>query len=236
MKNKVSDTKNMQRLWLALGRLEDMTRNVPVMTLLSAPPGFGKTTATVAAVVALDAVFVRANSTATASSILEDICFELEIDGKGRNNAKFKRIVRALKAKPRPLFIDEIDRIVNDFKALEVLRDIHDIANVPVALIGTEDLQRKVSIYPQLSSRVLQHIVFKPCDLADAALVAKDLCEVDVAEDLIKKMHKRTNGVIRLIVIALTNFESFARNNGWKSITAEQWGDRPMFLDDKGGE
>jgi len=230
---KLVQTKNVQRLHMALEKLNGRQKAIPGLGLLSGPTGAGKTTALVGAVVAFDAVFVRANAATNFTGLLDALCFELSIDSHLRNAAKVDAITRGLRAKPRPLFIDEADYIVRDYRMLEVLRDIHDGTGVPVMLIGMEGIESKIGRIPQVARRIAQHIVFKPCDLADAALIAKELCEVEVAPDLIKKMHLHTNGSIGHIVIALAHFESLAKDNRVKSIDADMWGDKPMFLGDK---
>lgn len=230
---KLVQTKNVQRLHLALGKINGRRKTIPGLGLISGPTGAGKTTALVGAVVTYDAVFVRANAATNFSGLLDAICFELSIDSHIKNTAKVDAIMRSLRVKPRPIFIDEADYIVRDFRLLEILRDIHDATDVPVILIGMEGIESKIGKIPQVERRVSQHIIFKPCDLADTALVAKELCDAEIAPDLIAKIHAHTNGSIGHIVVALAHIEAFARDSGLKRIDAAQWGDRPMFLGDK---
>jgi DNA transposition AAA+ family ATPase len=180
-----------------------------------------------------DAVFVRASAVTNVSSLLDDICFEIGIESHHVNATKLRMITEALRNKPRPLFIDEADYCVQNGRMLEVLRDIHDTANVPVMLIGMEGIGHKLVRHPQFARRISQMLEFKPCDLADTVLTAKQLCEIELEAALVERMHQQTKGSIGHIVIALSQFEELARDNGWKRLTLAQWGDRPMFLGDK---
>ena len=232
MKFKLVKTKNVQRLHSALEELKGRNCAMPGLGLLFGRTGAGKTTALFSAIGIFDALFVRADAVTSLSSLLDSICFELTIDSLRTNPQKLGAIREALRERPRPLFVDEADYLTKDGRMLEVLRDIHDTTGIPVILIGMEAVERKLTRHPQFARRISQRIEFNPCDLADTALVAKELCEVAVADDLLKKMHSRAKGSIGHIVVALSLFEEMARDNGWAGICAEQWGSRPMFLGD----
>jgi DNA transposition AAA+ family ATPase len=204
---------------------------IPKIVAIIGHTGAGKTTGIGACLGAHDAVLITAWSDMSLPSMLRAIAFELGVDGGRSKDECFTAIVRSLKDSGRALFVDEADYLSG--KMLMALRDIHDAARVPVIVVGMENFERKLSRYPQFAGRVSQRVEFKACDLADAALLTKDVCEVGVAPDLVKAMHGRTKGHIRLMTVALAHFESMALDNGWKAINAETWGGRPMFLGDK---
>jgi len=116
---------------------------------------------------------------------------------------------------------------------LDTLRDIHDTTGVPVILVGMDGIERKLVRHPQFARRITQRVVFTPCDIDDTQLVVRELCEVEVAPDLVTKIHTHTKGSIGLIAVALSQIESFAKGYQWKSISVDQWGPRPLFLGDK---
>jgi len=206
----------------------------PKIALVYGVPGLGKTDAAKAAALDCGAAFIRANGVMTLSSMLSAICHALGIEPKYRQAAKFNDICECLLAEPRPLFVDEADYLARDGRMLDVLRDIHDIAGIPVILVGMDQADRKLARNRQFASRVSQRIEFAPCDMADAAALAGGLCEVEVARDLLKALHKKSKGSARLIVVALAELERFAKGHGLKRITSKEWGGRPMFLGDKG--
>jgi len=186
MKFKLVRTKNVQQLHAALSELRTRNRAVPGLGLLFGRTGAGKTTALASAVGMFDAIFVRSSAVITMSSLLDLICFELSIEPPTIRARRYKAICESLTERPRPIFVDEADYLTRDGRMLEVLRDIHDAANVPVILIGMDSMEHKLAKHPQFARRISQRIEFRPCDMADTALVFKELCEVDVANDLLE--------------------------------------------------
>ena len=233
MKHITVKTKNVTKLHGILGELEDRNASIPGLALLTGKSGAGKTTAIASAIGIFGAVYVRAYAVTTYSSLLDSIVYELGLEAKTRNAVKVQAIIDSLRDTPKPLFVDEADYLARDGRMLEILRDIHDATKVPVVLIGMEGMERKILRYPQVSRRVSQKLEFRPCDLEDAELAARELCEVEVGADLVARMHKAAKGSIGHIVIALTKFEELARDSGLARICLEQWGDRPMFLGDR---
>ena len=231
MRYQLVPVKNVLLLHSALEALSQRSSGVPGLGLIHGRTGAGKTTALASMVARTSAVFVRAHSAITLSSLLDAICFELRVEGRvGRNNEKFRLICEALQNEPRPIFIDEGDYLLHDIRMLEILRDIHDTEQVPVLLVGMAGIERKLVHRPQFARRISQRIEFHPCDLEDARMVANTLCEVDVKEDLLVLMHKKAQGCIGHMVVALAQFEAMAKGNRWESMDAKRWGDRTMFL------
>jgi len=227
-------TKDVKRLFAALVALRDRNRALAGLGLLVGVTGTGKTTALGAAVAMFNAVYVVADSAVTMTSLLSEICTELGFEPPRSPAQKLKEIVSHLRERPRPIFVDEADRLTHDSRILEVLRDIHDLSGVPVMLIGMDRFERKLLRHPQFARRITQRIEFGSCDLDDTTRVTQELCEVEVAPDLIAKMHLRTKGNLGLMMNALDKFEAMARDNNWKVITAEQFGSQAMYLGDRG--
>ncbi len=231
MRYQLVPVKNVLMLHSAMEALRERSEGVPGLGLIFGRSGAGKTTALASMVAKTGAVYVRAYAAITLSALLDLLCFELQVEGRlGKNSEKFKLICGALQAYPRPIFVDEGDYLLHDRRMLEILRDIHDTEGVPVLLVGMAGIERKLVNQPQFARRISQRIEFQACDLEDARLVADTLCEVHVEEDLLRLMHKRAQGCIGHMVVALAQFEAFAKGNRYTTLTAAQWGDRTMFL------
>jgi len=230
MRAKIVNTENRMMLIKTLTRLRIRGAAVPGICLVHGATGSGKTTALASAVAAYDAAFVRAEAMGCAGSLLDDICFELGVAAPYRNAAKFKAITSELKRKPRPLFVDEVDYLLRESRQLEMLRDLHDSTGVPIILIGMEEIEKKLLNYPQLTRRISNRLHFGPCDLADAQLLASELCEVEIEPELLAKMHGKAQGCIGLMVLALSLFEAQAKEEGQKRIGIADWGGQDMFL------
>jgi len=232
MKNIVVPVKNISRLLTASSALLTRTLGTPGMGLIYGRSGYGKTTATAWFVNQCNGVYIRAFATWTATSMLKNILKELALEAKGRSADMVEQIVDNLKITGRPLFIDEFDYLVEDKRMTETLRDIHDMSSIPIILIGMSGVERKVQVRDQFVNRIAQWVEFKPADYADAGELCKQLCEVEVKDDLLRKLYQSSGGVIRLIVIGLDAIERKAKVLGKKSINSVDWGKADFFLSD----
>ncbi|RUT01698.1 hypothetical protein DSM107010_64430 [Chroococcidiopsis cubana SAG 39.79] len=91
-------------------------------------------------------------------------------------------------------------------------------------------MEKKIANRKIVAGRISQWVKFQPCDLEDTRLLAKELCEIDVHEDLLVKLHELSNGSIRLITVGLSRMEAFTKAQRWQSISAQQWSGQPFFL------
>lgn len=224
MKHRIVPVKNVGRLAEAGTALINRAPGMPGMGLVYGATGYGKTTAITWFVNQCHGVYVRALAAWSPAAMLRAILRELDTDAVRPSCAGMvEQIIEKLAISNRPLFIDEVDYIVEDRKMSETLRDLHDLASVPVILIGMAGIQRKIVNRQQLTGRLAQWVEFKPCDFEDIRAVAQELCEVEIREDLLRKMHKQTGGSIRLAVVGLARIEGFAKARGLASIGGEEW-------------
>jgi hypothetical protein len=162
--------------------------------------------------------------------MLQDISIELSIDPPSLPAKMLTAVKEQMKLSRRPLFIDEADYLFHHPKMLQVARDIHDLTELPVWLIGIDGVEKKIANRKIVAGRISQWVKFQPCDLEDTRLLAKELCEIDVHEDLLVKLHELSNGSIRLITVGLSRMEAFTKAQRWQSISAQQWSGQPFFL------
>ena len=237
MKNKIAQVSNIKMLWHAFETLRARAAGVPGICLICGMAGFGKSVSVtwLAVQPMVNAVFVRAQATWTARAMLEKIMLELDAEPLTRNSAMVDYIVRELTRTERPLIVDECDYLVEHGgrrldQMIDTLRDIHDLSSVPLILVGMKDFQRRVTRKEQLARRVVQWVEFQPTDLKDARIVADEICEVQVADDLLASLHKNAAGSIGRIVVGLAKIENFARQRGKPSVALADWGDRPFSI------
>ena len=179
-----------------------------------------------------NAVFVRALAVWTPSAMLEALR-ELNVRGRQSSCSRMAMaIVERLAAANRPLFIDEADYLLDRQRMTETLRDLHDMASVPVILIGMAGIQHKIGLRRrQLAGRLMRWVEFQPADLADTVALADGLCDIKVAEDLVARIHEETAGLVRHIVVGLAQIETFARKHGLSTVRAKDWpSDRSLFI------
>ena len=232
MRNSIAHVKNIQMLATAADALSTRAPGTPGIGLIWGPSGFGKTTATAWLANQQNAVYVRAWPTWTPTSMLGAIMEELGVQQLGRTAPMIRSIVQALSADARPVFIDEADYLADKTILLETLRSLHDVSASPLILIGMRDFQRRVMHRDQLAGRISQWVEFQPADLADARVLAEEVCEVKVADDLIERLHKAASGSMRAMVVGLARIEQFARKKGLNKVTLTEWADRPFTLGD----
>lgn len=114
------------------------------MGLVTAPSGACKTSTVEAARLRNPgAVVIRANITGRSSGrILRAIAREIGTRVVGASDEIFDRIISELKGTSRPIIVDEAQRLGDT--GVEVLRDIHDVAGVPVVFFATDDFSLMV--------------------------------------------------------------------------------------------
>jgi AAA domain-containing protein len=153
--------------------------------------GRGKTCATANLAVRLGAGHVTELPFWGPLAMVGKICEELNLKPLARCAPMFDAIARELTMRPRPLFVDESDCIADQKKLVETLRILHDLTAVPLILIGMGEFRAKVKRRPQLERRILREAEFRPSTLADSRLMASELAEVKLADDLVEVLHRQ---------------------------------------------
>lgn len=236
MRYTVVPVKNITKLAQAGDALIHRGPGEDGMGLIYGDAGAGKTTACAWFRNRTDGIYVRAMALWTPVAMLEAIATELGLPGSHRAAQMMTTIIDALRKRPRPIMIDEADYVIDYGKRMvETLRDLHDFSKSPVILIGMTGIERAVLSRKQLSDRILRDVHFKPCDLEDARMMAAALCEVEVEEDLLAELHKRSKGSPRQMVVGLSRIEDKAKAQGRDRINLAQWGGAKLFLADAQG-
>lgn len=223
MRSKIVPISNIMKLSEASNALINRAPGMPGMGLIEGQTGYGKSTAAAWQIVKVNGAYVRAIAVSTPSSLLEAICKELGIARRATHAATIEDIVQKLSETGRPLFVDEADYLVSKHRLIDTLRDIHDLSSVPVVLIGMHGFRRKITSMPQLTGRIAQWVDFEASTIEDAQLLARELAEVTIAADLVRKLHAATHGSVRLIVNGLSRIEHFAKSRGLDKIGLGDW-------------
>lgn len=223
MRYKIVPVKNIARLSEASHALIERSLGMPGMGVIWGDTGAGKSTAAAWLNTQVHGVYVRARKLSTPSSFLGSILRELDIEPKLTCAAMVDQIVERLAQTGRPLMVDEADYVAEKATLTETLRDIHDLSTVPVILIGMKGIQRKLDTRRQISGRLAQWVEFAPMDAEDARLVADQLCEVQVADDLLFDLLAKAGGEIRRVVVGLARIEQLAKARGMGSMAAADW-------------
>jgi hypothetical protein len=234
MKSVVLPIANVSRLQAAGDALMNRPHGMPGIGLVWSPTGYGKSTATCWFCIARNGVYVRALRLWSAKTMLTTIARELDVAAKGTNAAILDAIVDALTITQRPLFIDEADYLMDKRALIDTLRDIHDLSTVPVVLIGEPSIEKEIKHNARFAGRISQWVKFEGLDMSDARMIARENCEVAVADDLLQRLYtaacpKDRNGnltggaEVRRLVVGLSEIEKLARKKGLTVMEDLDW-------------
>lgn len=226
MRSRIVPIKNIARLTAAAKALTSRAPNAPGMGLVEGETGYGKSTAIAWLANQQPSIYVRAMAVWTPSAMLAAMLRELRQPAAGSCAAQVERVIEALADGGQTVFLDEADYVVNSSRMTETLRDLHDVAAVPVVLIGMAGIDQRLAHRKQLTGRLAQHVRFAGLDMEDTALLARELAEVEIAEDLLARIHTESRGSVRLTVVALARTEQIARQRGLSLVREADLGKR----------
>ena len=133
---------------------------------------------------------------------------------------------------PRPLIIDEMDHIVKK-SMVDLIRDIHDGARIPILMVGMETLLSDLRTWQQFHRRIIRATQALPADAADALKLRDVYCRPGlVSDDLADHFRASCGGVAGYITINLEQACVLAASAGKASIDRAWWAERPVFTGD----
>lgn len=142
------------------------------MGLIIGPAGVGKTmTLKCAESVYAGSIYLRILQTSRSPyGLIRDLIHRLNLSARGSGTEQLRLIVNHLRGTDRPILVDEAHQMRET--ALDVIRDIHDAAEVPIILCGTKTLRENVDdsavFFGQFRSRIVAQ-----CDVTELALKPK---------------------------------------------------------------
>ena len=215
--------KNVAALMTMITTLQGRPEGLPGLGVGSGFSGYGKTFASLYAQNTLGAVYVEHRSYWTAKTFCTYLLHEL---GNARPRGTIAQMMDEIieriggEDQSRPLLIDEADKLV-DRGNIELVRDIYETTQVPVILIGEELLPHKLEGFERVHNRVLDWVLFQPCDAEDTQHLADLICpQIGIAEDLLAALRNDTGGNARRIATSLHEVARIARNAGIDSMDA----------------
>ena len=206
-----------------IGLVENMInkpKNIPKMGLVYGEPGLGKSQTALWLACKYDGIYLRASNLMTGRWLLEEMVKELDEIPRFLTSDNFNIVVKKLKQNPQIIFIDEIDYLMNNYKTIETLRDIHDETNCPIIFIGMGLAHRKLERYKHLYDRFSEILKFETFGVNDLSQIISNLSEVPFTPDAIEYIHTKYNR-FRQIVQLINQIETIAKGNNLKEITRE---------------
>lgn len=220
MKKAFVKNSNYDALMIGVKSVEQRGAREASFLLVTGPAGLGKSAAVDKFAVESNAVHLRAKATWTKRALLDEAAESLRVSKVGRNQEVQARLISAIGAKQIPIILDEAEFTVGSTAAmLECVRDISDITETIVVLVGMEQIEMKIARYPQIASRIAHVVTFRPATIEDVSQAVKQLSEVDFADDLIAELHRQSEGKMRLIINGIATLERFGKANGRAQVT-----------------
>jgi AAA domain len=223
MRNKLVQTANVKQLVAAQTALTSRAPGQPGIGVVYGPAGFGKSAAVRWLATLKSGIFVVALHLMTARSMLATLVTEAGGQPVWCAMGMFNFLREELKSRPRPIFIDEGDAIVDKLVLTETLRQLHDLSGVPLLLVGMGSFRRKLSMRPQLERRILHEVEFSALTAADAQLMATELSEVRLSDDLVRELHRRSGGSHGLFCNELERAEAFGKRARRSTLSLEDY-------------
>ena len=213
-------TQNVKNFIGLVENLINKPKNIPKMGLVYGEPGLGKSQTALWLACKYDGIYLRASNLMTGRWLLEEMVKELDEIPRFLTSDNFNIVVKKVKQNSQIIFIDEIDYLMNNYKTIETLRDIHDETGGPIIFIGMGLAHRKLERYKHLYDRFSEILKFETFGINDLSQIIGQLSEIPFAPDAIEYIHTKFNR-FRQIVQLINQMETFAKDNNLAEINME---------------
>jgi len=167
-------------------------------------------------------VFLRMQTIWRTSELefLRALCRELGIlSAPGRKGPAFMAIVDTLIADPKPIFLDEVEKLPKYF--LDVIRDISDLSTAPVILIGEEELVSYMKMNRRVWSRTYQALEFLPISKPDIITYFREASGLSIDSEVADVFHTASGGDFRIVRRSLIALAQIANAKQTDQITVD---------------
>jgi len=213
-KGTLAPLKNVAAMLTLAERLIERAPHLPGLGVFNGYSGYGKTFAAIYLQNKKDALRVEIGDSWTRLTLIRAIMKELGVhDPKGTVPKLTEMAIERL-AMPGhpPLLIDEADKAV-DKGFIEIIREIHEATQVPIILIGEEELPSKLQRSERTHNRVLEWVAAQPCDLEDTQLLARLFVPegLSYSDDFLERNRHKSAGRARRITVNIEKAIEWAR-------------------------
>ena len=110
---------------------------------------------------------------------------------------------------------------MNNFKTIEILRDIYNDINSPIIFVGMGLTHKKLARHKHLFDSFWGIVKFETFSINDLKQIFDQLSEVPFTPDTIEFIHKKYNS-FRQTVQLVNQLEKVAKDNNWTEITFDK--------------
>lgn len=227
MKNQTVEINAITQVFGLYGAIQN-TRNER-FALVHGLPGVGKTSAALELNATEPTCYLSCFPGWTPLQFCNALANALGLEQKPSLGKVLKPIIDHLFVSKLTLIIDEADYLTTNYTVLETLRAIHDQAQIPIILIGMPQIYSKIRNHYQLVDRISFFVEIKPCDFHDTKTFIQEQSDIEISEDLMRKMYEESSGNPRLLKRYILNLEETAQSFDLKTLTLEQWGNKSFL-------
>ena len=203
-------TNNVRNFIGLVENLQNKPQNIPKMGLVYGEPGLGKSQTALWLTCKYDGIYIRASNLMTSRWLVEEIVREMDELPRYLTSDNFNVVISKLSQKPKIIFVDEIDYLMNNYKSVETLRDIHDKTDCSIVFVGMGLAHRKLERYKHLYDRFSEIVKFETFGVNDLSQIFSQLSEIPFTPESIEYIHKKYNR-FRQIVQLINQMEIFAK-------------------------
>ena len=156
------------------------------------------------------------------AGFLQALCRELGVaNPPKRKDAAFFSVLDCLMEDPRPVFIDEPEKLPSSY--LNLFRDLTDMTAVPFIMVGEEEIEPWMKRHRRVFSRTFQRLEFDRIEVSDVILYAGEATggQVKLSPDQAGRIHADADGDFRMVKRSLLNLVHVLNSNNTAKATDE---------------
>lgn len=222
MKNTFVPLTNTQAFLAGFEAVEERGASENCFMIVDGSPGFGKTSTAQWFATQNNLPFLRAKREWRPSWMLRELLDTVQTGHQHSYEKMYRQVIEELgkrsaiaqvEERPFAVIVDEADHVIGSSALIETLRDISDMIEIPILLIGMRQIKERLGRFPQVASRVEggAHVRFKPLTEADTRALIAARCDCEVADDLADLLHRKAGGFAREVLAGLSSIERVGR-------------------------
>lgn len=221
-------TENDRRFRAALDLKSRRAASESTMLVVHGRAGDSKTSTLRNWAASTNAVMLTAHPGWTVRRMMIELADRLDVVVKG---AWEEALQERIAADEIPIVVDEAGFALADNAAcIERLRAVTDKSGTPLVLVVMERDMARLRQHDQITSRATL-CPFAPATLTDVRAACTQLAEIEIADDLVERIHRDSGARMRLVLEAISIAERVGVAEGKKRVVAADVADYALCED-----
>jgi len=150
---------------------------------------------------------------------LQMLCREVGVLPPYRKGPAFTAFTDKMRSDPRPVFLDEMEKLPKFF--LDLVRDLSDESKAPFILIGEDELLGYMRQNRKVWSRTFQQLQFDPIEIKDIIIFATETAGLKLTPQVAKLFYLSSEGDFRIVKRDILNLVQIANAKGTTEVTED---------------